>query len=246
MKEAALEVNHWCHEKVTYRGSDERTSSPLSTIKTSWGRCGEESTFTVAAMRTIGIPARQVYTPRWAHSDDNHAWVEVWVDGKWYFLGACEPDPDLNMGWFAGPAARAMLVHTRAYGWYKGSEPVITSEQSFSELNLIANYAPAKYFSVKVIDSVGKPVENAKVEYQLYNYAEFYPIAKTFTNKAGATGIKCGLGDLIIWANKGDLFGYKKITVENVDTVLIQINKNFKTNILEEYDLVPPVERSIV
>ena len=56
------------------------------------GNGGEESTFTVSALRTIGIPARQVYTPRWAHTDDNHAWVEAWVDGKWYFLGAC-PEP---------------------------------------------------------------------------------------------------------------------------------------------------------
>ena len=37
MKEAILEVNHWCHEKVTYRGSDGRTSSPLASVKTAWG-----------------------------------------------------------------------------------------------------------------------------------------------------------------------------------------------------------------
>lgn len=51
-------------------------------MKTAYGRCGEESTFTVAALRSVGIPARQVYTPRWAHTDDNHAWVEAWVNGN--------------------------------------------------------------------------------------------------------------------------------------------------------------------
>ena len=70
---AVLEVNHWCHEKVIYTPSDSRTSSPLASVKTAFGRCGEESTFTVAALRSVGIPARQVYTPRWAHTDDNHA-----------------------------------------------------------------------------------------------------------------------------------------------------------------------------
>jgi len=30
MKDAILEVNHWCHEKVTYTPSDARTSSPLA------------------------------------------------------------------------------------------------------------------------------------------------------------------------------------------------------------------------
>ena len=86
--EAVLEINHWCHEKANYKGSDSRTSSPLATVKTSWGRCGEESTFLVAALRAMCIPARQVYTPRWAHCDDNHAWVEAYVDGEWHFLGA--------------------------------------------------------------------------------------------------------------------------------------------------------------
>jgi len=90
MEEAILEVNHWCHEKATYRPSDARTSSPLSTVSQAIGRCGEESTFTVAALRSVGIPARQIYTPRWAHTDDNHAWVEAWANGKWHFLGACE------------------------------------------------------------------------------------------------------------------------------------------------------------
>ena len=102
--DAALEINHWCHEKVNYQPADIRTSAPMSTILSARGRCGEESTFTVAALRTAGIPARQVYTPRWAHTDDNHAWVEVWSDGKWYYMGACEPEPVIDRGWFTEPA----------------------------------------------------------------------------------------------------------------------------------------------
>ena len=54
--DAILEVNHWCHEKVIYTPSDGRTSSPLASVKTAYGRCGEESTFTVAALRSVGIP----------------------------------------------------------------------------------------------------------------------------------------------------------------------------------------------
>ena len=57
MKDAILEVNHWCHEKLTYKPSDARTLSPLSSMRSSLGRCGEESTFTVAALRSVGIPA---------------------------------------------------------------------------------------------------------------------------------------------------------------------------------------------
>lgn len=32
MHDAALEINHWCHEKVTYTPSDARTFSPLASI----------------------------------------------------------------------------------------------------------------------------------------------------------------------------------------------------------------------
>ncbi|MCX6238125.1 MAG: transglutaminase-like domain-containing protein [Bacteroidia bacterium] len=213
MKDAALEINHWCHEKVTYRGTDSRTSAPLSTVKKSFGRCGEESTFTVAALRTAGIPARQVYTPRWAHSDDNHAWVEVWIDGKWNYMGACEPDVDLNMGWFSEPATRVMLVHTRAFGRYFGKGNVIVNEDRFSELNLTSNYATTKKVTISVKNTDGTPADSAKVEFQLYNYAEYYPIASGLTNANGMTSLNTGMGDLIIRASKngGNFQFLKKI-----------------------------------
>jgi hypothetical protein len=244
MHDAALEINHWCHEKVTYRGSDERTSAPLATLKTSFGRCGEESTFTVTALRTAGIPARQVYTPRWAHTDDNHAWVEVWIDGTWYFMGACEPDPELNMGWFSEPARRAMLVHTRAFGAYTGSEPVIDRQERFAELNLISNYASTRFITVKVTDAVGRPVPAASVEYQLYNYAEFYPIAKATADERGMSSITTGLGDLLIWAYSGDQWGYSRISADKTDSVTVVISGNHVPGLTETFDLQPPVAKN--
>ncbi len=240
MKEAALEINHWCHEKVSYRGTDSRTSAPLSTVKKTFGRCGEESTFTVAAMRTVGIPARQVYTPRWAHSDDNHAWVEVWIDGKWNYLGACEPDVDLNMGWFSEPAKRVMLVHTRAFGHYFGREDVVTVTDRFSELNLTSNYATVKKVTISVKNNDGTPADSAKVEFQLYNYAEYYPIATAYTNKAGMTSLNTGMGDLIVWASQSGKFGYQKLSVPEKDTLQLVLNQTAPVNSGELFDLVPP------
>lgn len=76
----------------------------------------------VSVLRACYIPARQVYTPRWAHTDDNHAWVEAWVDDKWCFLGACEPEPVLNLGWFNEASSRAMLVHAKAFGIINSTE----------------------------------------------------------------------------------------------------------------------------
>ena len=244
LKEAALEVNHWCLEKVTYRGTDIRTSAPLATVKTSLGRCGEESTFTVTALRSVGIPARQVYTPRWAHSDDNHAWVEVWVDGKWYYMGACEPEADLNMGWFTEPARRAMLVHTKVFGDYPEPAEIVNKGNEYTEINVIGNYADTKKIFVKVTNGAGKPVENAKVDFGLYNYAEFYPIASKPTDKKGMTYLTTGYGTLVVWASKNGEFGFKKIAIAGIDTLKLTLgNFNPKQENLT-YDLYPPVEKT--
>ena len=212
MTDAIIEVNHWCHEKVTYQPSDARTSAPLATLKTATGRCGEESTFAVAALRAVGIPARQVYTPRWAHTDDNHAWVEAWADGKWYFLGACEPEPVLNLGWFNAPASRAMLMHTRAFGDYNGPEEVMLRTSNFTEINLTSNYAPVASVDFYVKDSEGKPVENARVEFKIYNYAEFFTAVAKYTDAKGHTSLSAGIGDLVVWASKDGKYAYQKVS----------------------------------
>jgi len=247
MKDAILEVNHWCHEKVTYEPSDSRTSSPLQSIRTGRGRCGEESTFTVSALRAIGIPARQVYTPRWAHTDDNHAWVEAWADGRWYFFGACEPEPVLNLGWFNAPASRAMLMHTRAFGDYQGPEEVMLRTNNFTEINLIDNYGSAARVDFKVIDMEGKPVDDAKVEFKIYNYAEFVTAVSKYTDRQGNTFLSAGKGDMIVWASKDGRFGYTKVSFGKDKNVTIQLTYDEK-HIPKEQDLdiIPPAENAII
>ena len=50
------------------------------------------------------------------------------------------------------------------------------------------------------------PVKDARVEYQLYNYAEFYPLAVVPTDKNGISQFETGLGDLLVWASYNDIF----------------------------------------
>ena len=241
METAALEVNHWCHEHVAYRASDSRTSAPLATMKTSLGRCGEESTFTVTALRAVGIPARQCYTPRWAHCDDNHAWVEVYVNGEWKFLGACEPDPRLNMGWFSVPSTRCMMVHTKAFGKYKGDEEVVKRTGFYSELNLLSHYAPTRRVTVTVKDESGKPLQGAEVKFKLYNYAEYYTLATMTTDAQGHASLTTGLGDLLIWATDGDRYTFEKLDVRQDSTLTLTIPSilNSQFSILN-FEMVPP------
>ncbi len=246
IENAALEVNHWCHEKVSYQPTDSRTVSPLGAIKAAFGRCGEESTFTVTALRSVGIPARQVYTPRWAHTDDNHAWVEVFVNGQWKYLGACEPDPALNMGWFSAPAKRTMMVHTKAFGKYKGEEDIVYEHKKYAELNVLENYAPVQNIWVKVVDELGIPIEKALVEFGLYNYAEFYPLKSQLTEKEGIAHIKTGLGDMRIFvSDKDSRFAIRKISVAETDTIVIRLNQQTGDGFILEDEYVPPVEKAL-
>lgn len=245
MKEAILEVNHWCHEKVSYRPSDARTSSPLATVRTAYGRCGEESTFLVAALRSVCIPARQVYTPRWAHTDDNHAWVEAWADGKWYFLGACEPEPVLNLGWFNESASRGMLMHTKVFGAYDGPEEVMSRTPCYTEINVTDHYTPTSLVEIKVIDVNGKPVNAATVEFKLYNYAEFYTVAKKTTDDHGATFLTAGRGDLLVWVTKDDLVAVKKVSWRKSHNEIITLKDKSLPQHLD-LDIVPPPANAVL
>lgn len=287
MEKAALEVNHWCHENVIYKPTNARTSSPLATRQRAYGRCGEESVFTLAALRAVGIPARQIYTPRWAHCDDNHAWIEVWVDGEWKYLGACEPEPRLNIAWFTLPVQRAMYVEAEVFGKYTGGKKLLYENGSFkvwgedgSEgeeivsvgdngtiVNVTSHYTDVgqkrvmqtgifrlevnakevrnKKTVVRVLDGERQPVENAKVEYKIFNYGEFYPVVTLYSDSQGETVLTLARGDLLVWATKGEQLGFARFPVDQQDTLVITLDKRTGDAFSGQFALVPPEQRDI-
>ncbi len=244
MYDAAAETNYWCAAQVTYHASDNRTGNPLTVYNSGTGRCGEESTFAVSALRSIGIPARQVYVPLWSHCDDNHAWVEVWCDtadcaahsenaGEWYFLGACEPEERLNCGWFNEPASRAMLVHSRWFGPGEPSDPIVSQNGMARVLNHLSRYAYTTELTVKVEDEEHHPVPGARVRFHVLNQGNYTLMAELTAGSGAITGAKamnkrnpaaCGLvhlttgyGDLYVTASKDGAFGDCHIRLENAN-----------------------------
>ena len=242
MKDAILEVNHWCHEKVVYAPTDSRTRGPLSLVSSGAGRCGEESAFLVSALRSVGIPARQVYTPRWAHTDDNHAWVEAWADGQWHFLGACEPEPVLDLGWFNGSASRGMLMTTNVFGRYNGPEQVMGRTELVTEVNVTSNYAPTASVEVQVVDTDGKPVPDALVEFKVYNYSEFYSIAKKTSDKEGKASVSAGCGDALVWASDGARYGFGLAAFGKDKDIKVTLDHKAGDNFVSEVFIAPPAE----
>lgn len=246
MYEAILEVNYWCAENVTYKSTDDRTSSPLSLLKCAYGRCGEESTFAVTALRSMGIPARQIYTPRWSHCDDNHAWVEVWCEGKWHYLGACEPEPVLDKGWFTGAASRAMVIHSRVFSDYCKNEDIISNNKAVTTINNISKYADSKTFLVKVINSKDKPVEAVTVRFEILNYSELTPIATLYTDEKGLAKINIGLGTIAIHVVKDHRFICKIVDTKVSGEIIFNIDEaiDYEEELEAEHiDIVPPVDK---
>jgi len=199
-KDFAIEVNYWCAQEATYHCTDDRTLSALTVYRRGNGRCGEESVFTVNALRSVGVPARQVYAPKWSHCDDNHAWVEIWCDGSWYFLGACEPEEILNKGWFTNASSRAMMVHSRVFDTMIPEGEVIGKDGMVTMLNELKRYALTKEITVSVKDSHGKPAEGAEVSFEVLNYSEYAPIAELKTDSLGKVSLTTGLGSIHISA----------------------------------------------
>lgn len=243
MEDAALEVNHWCHEKAIYKPTNARTVSPLAMMSTAYGRCGEESVFALAALRSVGIPARQVYTPRWAHCDDNHAWIEVWVDGTWKYLGACEPEPRLDIAWFTAPVRRGLLMQARVFGKYLSDEEVVSENANGTVVNVTGNYTDVKKLTVKVRDTEGKPVAGANVQYKIYNYGEYYPVAAFRTDGKGEVSLIGGLGDWIVWATDGKQYGFAELKAADSHEVIVTLDKGNGENYIFRYEIVPPTEK---
>lgn len=239
MTEAALLVNLWCAQEASYGASDERTASPLTVLRTATGRCGEESTFVVQALRSVGLPARQVYVPRWAHCDDNHAWVEVWCDGAWHYLGACEPEAVLDRGWFTQSAARAMLIHTRSFVKPAADVPVIGRCGMAWEINRLPHYAKSKNLTVRVTDDAGRAVAGAAVRFSLLNYSAFSPIACLETDTQGQTQLTCGIGSLFVETTKDGLSAQAAIAPEAVCKTLVLSSPKGAVD-RESYDFIAP------
>lgn len=244
-KNSAIEVNYWCAQEATYHCTDDRTLSALAVFRRGNGRCGEESVFTVNAMRSVGIPARQVYAPKWSHCDDNHAWVEIWHEGKWYFLGACEPLL-LNNGWFTNAASRAMMVHSRWFDSVPSCEEKIGKDGMVTMLNELGRYAKTTEAEVEVLDKTGAPVEGAEVYFQVLNYSEFSAIAHGTTDEYGICRLTTGLGSLavqIIYDEKSlcvflDTRSRKRVTVT------LDENKE-KENSWIRVDMIAPLDSPV-
>ncbi|MEN8116740.1 MAG: transglutaminase-like domain-containing protein [Bacteroidota bacterium] len=120
--------------------------SPFQAEKEQMATCTGLSFLLVDAFRSVGIPARIAGTPLWTNMRGNHNWVEVWIDGEWYFT---EYYPDaLNKSWFLADAGKA--------------DPEKPAHWIYA-----ASYKPADTYFLRVWDESAKDIhaENVTARY---------------------------------------------------------------------------------
>jgi hypothetical protein len=215
MSAAALQVNEWVGSKVRFEPTEARDQPPLLTLKRGVGRCEELTILYVCAARSVCIPARSCWTPWWAVNDNNHAWVEVWADGDWHYLGAAEPAESLDTAWFTAPAQRAAAVYSACLGRCEsGSEPIYRAAERYCIVNSTSTYSQPCSLMVTVTDTAGTPVERAVARASVFNYGQFLPVTKGETGSDGSALLVLGPGEYLLTGGDGTRGAWEVLSAE--------------------------------
>ncbi|MCB9462071.1 MAG: transglutaminase domain-containing protein [Candidatus Eisenbacteria bacterium] len=200
MEEAALAVNRWCREQATFKSTSGRDQGPLTTVARGIGRCEEEMILTISALRAAGIPARSCATPYWSFTDNNHAWVEAWADGRWWYLGGCEPDRCLNRAWFTGAASRTGFVRSVGYGEFDPSpEPLYRAEDGSTIINSTRVYTDPIRVTASLAGSWADSTD-LEIHVNVLNFGSLRSVARV---RSGDT-IELGPGEYAFTAGDGE------------------------------------------
>jgi hypothetical protein len=200
-------------ELLLYKASSGRDQSPMDVAARSLlGRCEESQILFVALCRTMGIPARPASTPWWAHQDDNHAWAEIYLDGRWHYSGDSDGGYWPDQTWFTGLANKMVII--AADGTLPApNDEVLAQDDYGAVINSIMHYADedVRSLNLKVVDKDGKPVPNCPLGINVYNFYSLRPQAYTRTDEKGEKTISVGRGAFFISALKDSLMALQFI-----------------------------------
>ena len=206
--ERVRQITLWTRENMTFVSTSGRTQDPLSVLqKSSIGRCGEMQVFYIAVLRTIGIPARPAWTPWWAHTDNNHAWTEMFVDGRWQYAESTSPAYNLNSTWFSASSQKTLLILARS-SFPDSTDDVVSKGKNNNYVNSTRYYQNVREITLNIFDEENKPVKDAKINICAYNFSMFRPLLSVEADSTGCSKFSVGKGAFLAIAFKDSLFDY--------------------------------------
>jgi len=150
IKDAVVAINKNMRDEVKVDYNTQRKKAdqnPSESISQGMASCTGLSILLIDALRSVGIPARIAGTPNWHDNRGNHSWVEVWINGKWYFT-EYYPDKDLNYSWFLADAGKAD-PNSKEHSIYAASyKPAATSFPAWSETEVYADNVSQRYIDL--------------------------------------------------------------------------------------------------
>ncbi|PID29697.1 MAG: hypothetical protein CSB55_01370 [Candidatus Cloacimonadota bacterium] len=210
VEEAAIIVNLWVLEQMTFTQTSRRDQTALTSVRRGFGRCEESMIIYICAARSVGIPARPASVPYWNFTNSNHAWVEVFTAAGWKFLG--EAENSLNRAWFSKTAERASLIVSEVQGDYENKD-VIKQVDGMTYLSSINLYNDAKLCKIKVYNKDGLPVKDAEVRLYAASFGGIFIMFEIKTDESGEVSLPLGESSIIVSAQKDGLADFKLFNI---------------------------------
>ncbi|MDP2172407.1 MAG: transglutaminase domain-containing protein [Candidatus Cloacimonadaceae bacterium] len=225
-------VSLWCVARLVFKQTSGRDQTPLDiTQKSLYGRCEEMQILFVAAARTVGLASRPASTPWWAHSDNNHAWAEVFLEGEWHYTGDMEAAYFPDQTWFSGMIDKTVLILADG-SLASGDDEVLITGKYDTVINSIRNYAKERTRTLKlsIVAAAGEPLPKVSFGVMVYNWGSLRSLIWLETDAEGKFDLSVGRGAFYISAFKDGKKGLMLVpsgVEENIDVSMTLSDKPF-------------------
>ena len=134
-----------------------------------------------------------------------------------------------------------MLIQSKVFATTVENELITRQTDSATEVNTLDRYASTKEITIYVVDEENKPVENAKVRFEVINYSEYSALTELVTDANGQVKYTTGFGDLVVYVHKDGIATFDQIDVRLADSLTITLKDRARTSgTVESVTLVPP------
>lgn len=232
MESAINTLHNWATNTVKFKQTQRRDQGPFESYISGFGRCEELMIFNASACRSFGIPIRQAFAPYWAFTDNNHAWSEIYLNGKWEYIGV-SGQTQINKAWFTEGTKRTPLICAIAVD-SDNDKNLLKNYYGASLINTTENYAQVGKLIIIIKDN-DIPVDSARVSFSVFNWGAFRGILSLYTDSTGIIEVDMGLTSILIGAEKDNKKAIKIIIPDpNEDkTIILNLESelNFNNNI---------------